>query len=942
MVKLSPARMDPTRLFSLRRRFVGEMIRRFDALASAIRVLIIGENVFGLTDESAFNPLSLNTRWAFDTNPQKVKKFQAWLKEQVDAGILVSSNPDKPWTGEFVESAYKTAVNRTYSETHKDMGSKLGMTADEFAQEAFSSKAAVAQIKHLYERSYSGLVSVTKSMERRVSETLAQGFADGLGAREIARTLTRDVGIEKRSALRVARTELTYAYAEGQLDGFEAIGVQELGVLTEWLTSGDDRVCPTCAALNKSVYTIDEARGLIPRHPNCRCAWVPNLDPSEKQLKMLSKTKKQLSKSVGLERPRLSLEEARERSTWKGADLSPSASKGPQTLFAPAPSLFNEQPTSIIRWMHQDGWTFEEIRRVLEQRGVEVAEGTIRTQISRAKKGQEGAKLTIEQQNLLRGDRLKPVVVSTTTTTTTSSPTTVSPTTTVAPWTTPIPTTTPSPTTVLPTTTMIPWTTPRPTTTSAPVIKVTTTPSPDLSIVPKFDNVSKTGLIRQLAKEGYNFKEAKEFLISQGIEVADGTIKKQLGDGKRGVGTPVQLTDQQLAYLRLRKGLPPTNTLPPPLTTKTTATTTAPPKAKSSGKIKPPKSITFTGKATDLHKSVWEVLDGKPMISIEQARQIGRIVEDELNRRLPHLSKLAELRKQVKEIEAKQAEWMNKVANLRNRLPILERISKRPGATQEQKDAYEKAAKALQDIGKSFPKSHHITQQIEDIKAANPSDGRKERQELIRSLRDFGDAGVGYAERLIKGESKEDKIAHEVCVKQLENLPKDWLVEAKAAGHKSHIKTVTRGYYSTEKSTIALSGRFESKEAVEIDQINGVALHELTHSMEHGSWKGLETPSKDRRTIRTLGSLQRDFKRDRAEKSKDPEDGKLTEIYSGSGEMGYRDNFVSHYSGKSYGGSEHHEILTMGVESIFHARNKAVTEDDEDYRHFIVGMLVAF
>jgi SPP1 gp7 family putative phage head morphogenesis protein len=937
MAKLSPARIDPTRLFSLRRRFVGEMSRRFDALASAIRVLIIGENVFGLTDEPAFNPLSLNTRWSFDTNPEKVKKFQAWLKEQVDAGILISSNPDKPWTGEFVESAYKTAVNRTYSETHKDMGSKLGMTADEFAQEAFSSNAAVAQIKHLYERSYSGLVSVTKSMERRVSETLAQGFADGLGAREIARTLTRDVGMEKRSALRVARTELTYAYAEGQLDGFEAIGVQELGVLTEWLTTGDDRVCPTCAALNKSVYTIDEARGLIPRHPNCRCAWVPNLDPSDKQLKMLAKTKKQLSKSVGLERPRLSLEEARARSTWKGADLSPSASKGPQTLFAPAPSLFNEQPTSIIRWMQQDGWTFEEIRRVLEQRGVEVAEGTIRTQISRAKKGQEGSKLTIEQQNILRGERLKPIVVVTTTTTTTT--TTSRPTTTMAPWTTPIPTTTPSLTTVAPTTTMIPWTTPRPTTTSAPVIvlKVTTTPNPDLSIIPKFDNVSKTGLIRQLAKEGYSFKEAKDFLISQGIEVADGTIKKQLGDGKRGVGNPVQLTDQQLAYLRVRKGLPPTNTLPPSLTTKPLATTTAPPKEKGSKKTKPPKHITFTGKVTGLHKSVWEVLDGKPIKDIEQARQIGRLVEGELNKRLPHLSKLADLRKQVQDIEEQQVKWSHKDADLRAEEFRLGNIARRLSATQAQKDAHKEAIDAVAAHAKTFPKSHHLTKQIEDIKAAKPSDGRKERLEIIKSLRDFGDSGVGYENRLLKGKGKDDEKAHLAVVKQLENLPKDWLADTKDSGHTSIIKTVERGYFNS--TTIGLSGRFSSKDAKDVDRINAVALHELTHSMELGS---RATNSGDRRTRISLGLLQSDFKRERAKSSKDPKDGMLTAIYYGRDEMGYKDNFVEHYSGKDYGDSTHHEILTMGVESVFHERHKNVTEDDEDYRHFIVGLLVGY
>jgi hypothetical protein len=42
-------------------------------------------------------------------------------------------------------------------------------------------------------------------------------------------------------------------------------------------TAGDDRVCKICLAAAEDTYTLDEARGLIPLHPRCRCAWVPSL-----------------------------------------------------------------------------------------------------------------------------------------------------------------------------------------------------------------------------------------------------------------------------------------------------------------------------------------------------------------------------------------------------------------------------------------------------------------------------------------------------------------------------------------------------------------------------------------------------------------------------------------------------------------------------------------
>lgn len=94
-----------------------------------------------------------------------------------------------------------------------------------------------------------------------------------------------------------------------------------------------------------------------------------------------------------------------------------------------------------------------------------------------------------------------------------------------------------------------------------------------------------------------------------------------------------------------------------------------------------------------------------------------------------------------------------------------------------------------------------------------------------------------------------------------------------------------------------------------------------------------------------MGHLQQQFKEARIATTKDAANKLSTAIYKGTREMGYKDEFVEHYSGKIYDGDlgmTHHEILTMGVESIFHEHNARVTDKDENYRHFIVGMLVGF
>jgi hypothetical protein len=51
---------------------------------------------------------------------------------------------------------------------------------------------------------------------------------------------------------------------------------EEVTRLVNVLTAGDDRVCDDCDAIaTDGPYEIDEARDLIPAHPNCRCAFVP-------------------------------------------------------------------------------------------------------------------------------------------------------------------------------------------------------------------------------------------------------------------------------------------------------------------------------------------------------------------------------------------------------------------------------------------------------------------------------------------------------------------------------------------------------------------------------------------------------------------------------------------------------------------------------------------
>lgn len=63
-------------------------------------------------------------------------------------------------------------------------------------------------------------------------------------------------------------------------------------------------------------------------------------------------------------------------------------------------------------------------------------------------------------------------------------------------------------------------------------------------------------------------------------------------------------------------------------------------------------------------------------------------------------------------------------------------------------------------------------------------------------------------------------------------------------------------------------------------------------------------------------------------------------------EVGYKDNFPTHYMGKVYDSGQAYEILSMGMESLFTGKNGGLAgiekhKADPDYKRFILGILAS-
>jgi len=272
--RIRPISSDPTRTTAIQRRYLVDMTRRFNNLVRNARTLIVTENAFG-----PIEPFVINTRFAFETDPRKIALFQAWLAEQIRTNVLEIVPGSPPWTDQYIRSTYNRATTRAFSATRRGSRSRsgpFGGTQEEFLRASFSSEVVLERVQILSTRAFQNLQGITDAISRELSTIFADGISQGQSPNTIARNIsTRIDSITRVRAVRLARTEIIHAFSEASLDTYERLGVTQVGVQAEWATAGDDRVCPQCEPLNGAVFPIQEARGLIPLHPQCRCAWLP-------------------------------------------------------------------------------------------------------------------------------------------------------------------------------------------------------------------------------------------------------------------------------------------------------------------------------------------------------------------------------------------------------------------------------------------------------------------------------------------------------------------------------------------------------------------------------------------------------------------------------------------------------------------------------------------
>jgi hypothetical protein len=260
-----------------------ESDKRWKAAIRIVGEAVGQQDILGLAGP---NIGSISLRAAVGHHPalphtDKVHGFGHWLANLLDAAVLAR---DGSWMMPYLGEAAQLAARRA-----REIGVKTSSPAP---IPASTHSLAASELRGI-------IASSTQHGTRAAATALASKQRPLVAAREVAKSL--HIGMQRSRLMTDYIVSKMFTHAT--IGIYRAAGVGQVGIIPERLrpkrrvrdaranlvsiepesddvvevvTAGDDRVCEECQDISDNgPYSLDEAMGLIPAHPNCRCEVVP-------------------------------------------------------------------------------------------------------------------------------------------------------------------------------------------------------------------------------------------------------------------------------------------------------------------------------------------------------------------------------------------------------------------------------------------------------------------------------------------------------------------------------------------------------------------------------------------------------------------------------------------------------------------------------------------
>ena len=151
-----------------------------------------------------------------------------------------------PHCGNFIHVRTRPLDNKKVLVTEKQMEAINEQWGMVHPQSTIGQTVAAERANFLSSQTFTDWEGITNATSAKLGQILADGVTHGRHPRGVARTIAEELGIDRERTFTIAHTETMRCHADGQIDDFEQMEAEGVGVMAEWLTAGDSGVCELC------------------------------------------------------------------------------------------------------------------------------------------------------------------------------------------------------------------------------------------------------------------------------------------------------------------------------------------------------------------------------------------------------------------------------------------------------------------------------------------------------------------------------------------------------------------------------------------------------------------------------------------------------------------------------------------------------------------------
>lgn len=257
---------DPTGVDSLERKAMGDMRARLTKIKKAY-VDALGQIPVSL---------SINAKYAYRLDPTILNSVLGVAGDTVGQ-FLLEGGKENLW---FFQQYVKVAYARGTSQQHANLKNQSPVyeAARKTAAEVIAQPAYLNRIALIAAREYEELEGLSATVKKNMGRVLTDGVARGRHPREIAKDLTRQLGIEESRARRIARSEVTTALRRARWDEHDdAVESMNLPFMLMHYSALSRTTRKTHAERHALLYTSEQVREWYSHDGNsinCKCTQI--------------------------------------------------------------------------------------------------------------------------------------------------------------------------------------------------------------------------------------------------------------------------------------------------------------------------------------------------------------------------------------------------------------------------------------------------------------------------------------------------------------------------------------------------------------------------------------------------------------------------------------------------------------------------------------------